>query len=105
MSEGTPESDGGRNPARERPFVPRVVNTIRVREVAVFAADEEIRRVAASVQDEMPVGGQSLDELGMHALPVLAGMPEWARSDEPAHGGWSEGQSKGAVLPKLEALR
>ncbi len=48
---------------------------------------------------------RNLENYGINALPVLAAIPEWARSDEPAHGGWSEGQSEGARLPRLDAWR
>jgi hypothetical protein len=46
---------------------------------------------------------RNLDESGIKALPVLGVIPPWARSDQPAHGGWSEGQSLDAKIPRLDA--
>ena len=48
---------------------------------------------------------ENAEKLRIRVLPVLQGTPTWARTDTPAHGGWSKGQSKTATLPQLSAWR
>ena len=41
-------------PDREFPFVPRIINPVKVRDVVLFSADEIIRASQRIIQDQMP---------------------------------------------------
>jgi hypothetical protein len=44
----------GKHAHREFPFIPRVINPIKIKEVIIFSADEEIRKSQGIIRAEMP---------------------------------------------------